>query len=209
MKKSSITLCIIALNEEKFILRAIRSAAKYVDQIVVVDGGSSDKTAFLAIKAGAEVFYKKWQDDFSRQRNFAISKAKGDWILFLDSDEVFEPRLIKSIRRWIAGNKQVDCYVFARKNYIDGKQTRHYPDRQLRLFKNNGKIKYKGIIHEQPQGWTMAAWPQGYHIIHKKSLHRQKTQSKRYFEISKKYKLAKYMNFYKNESKVSFKKRFF
>ena len=76
--------CMIVKNEERNIERALRWGKGVVWEQIVVDTGSTDRTVELAEKMGAKVFYFEWQDDFSAAKNFAISKASGDWIAFLD-----------------------------------------------------------------------------------------------------------------------------
>jgi glycosyltransferase involved in cell wall biosynthesis len=81
--------CIIALNEELYIERAIRTLQQIdlIDEIVVVDAGSTDNTVAVCEKLGCKVVVKLWENDFSLQRNFAMSLCKNDWIIWLDADE--------------------------------------------------------------------------------------------------------------------------
>ncbi len=106
----------------------------------------------------------------------------------MDADETYEKKLLKKLKFFISNNIGIDAFAFPRKNYIDGKLTSAYPDRQIRLFLNNGKIKYKGRLHEQPVGWKLIASPIDLHIIHKKSSKKQKNSSKKYKQIEKQYK---------------------
>ena len=84
-------------NEAKELKISIDSLKKFVDEIVVVDTGSTDDTVKVAKKFGAKIFYYDWQDDFSAPRNLALSKASGDWIIFLDADEFFSAETAKNI----------------------------------------------------------------------------------------------------------------
>ena len=81
--------CMIVKNEERNIEKALSWGKGIVWEQIVVDTGSTDRTVELAEKMGAKVFYFPWQDDFSAAKNFAISKASGDWVAFLDADEYF------------------------------------------------------------------------------------------------------------------------
>jgi len=81
--------CIIVLNEELYIERAILSLQQIdlIDEIVVVDAGSTDNTVAICEQLGCKVVVKPWENDFSLQRNFAMSQCKNDWIIWLDADE--------------------------------------------------------------------------------------------------------------------------
>ena len=76
------TVAILTKNEERHILDALASARPCADQLLVVDSGSTDHTVSLAREAGAAIAFREWDNDFAAQRNFALSQAKGDWILF-------------------------------------------------------------------------------------------------------------------------------
>ena len=84
-----ISACVITKNEEKNLPKWLDSMHQAADEIIVVDTGSADGTVAIAESAGAKVFCFPWIDDFSAAKNFAIGKATGDWILFLDADQYF------------------------------------------------------------------------------------------------------------------------
>lgn len=86
----SISLCMIVKDEEKVLERCLNSIAGIVDEIIIVDTGSSDHTKEIALKYTSQVFDYKWQDDFSKARNFAFSKATKDYIYSADADEVID-----------------------------------------------------------------------------------------------------------------------
>jgi glycosyltransferase involved in cell wall biosynthesis len=87
VNRPTLTLCLIARDEEALLPACLASVRGVVDQIIVADTGSTDRTAALALQAGAEVIDHPWQSDFSAARNAALSAATGDWILVLDADE--------------------------------------------------------------------------------------------------------------------------
>jgi glycosyltransferase involved in cell wall biosynthesis len=93
----------IARNEEAFIANALHSVKGEVDEIIVVDTGSSDNTRQIAEECGATIYDFKWENDFSKARNFAKSMAKSDWILFLDADECLAKDDLKDLKKVIAG----------------------------------------------------------------------------------------------------------
>ncbi len=86
-----LTLCMIARDEEQTIGRSLDSVTGVVDEIVVLDTGSSDRTGEIAGACGARVIKTRWQDDFSTARNEALREATGDYVLFLDADEYIDP----------------------------------------------------------------------------------------------------------------------
>ena len=147
--KPTVSLCIIAKDEEKNIARCINSVKDIVDEIVVVDTGSKDKTVEIAEGLDARVIHTKWEDDFSKARNTAIDNAKCDWILFLDADEVVKREDVGKIRP-LLNDDTVEAYMFKFINYggdsiSSGLTSIHY---NFKLFRNNGKLRYVYPIHE-------------------------------------------------------------
>lgn len=143
-----VSACLIVLNEEKRIAKVINNIKKYVDEIIVIDGGSADKTVKIAVSLGAKVFKRKWDNNFGAQRNFAIKKAKGNWIFIIDADETGSIGLLRSLRKF-SNSDEVDGYGFTRKNYINKKLDR-IENTKINLFKR--QARYKEKIHEQPVG---------------------------------------------------------
>lgn len=87
-KKKTLSLCMIVKNEEKNLAPCLKSVRDVVDEIIVVDTGSTDKTKEIACVFGANVYDYDWTGDFSAARNYSLEQARGDWILVLDADEV-------------------------------------------------------------------------------------------------------------------------
>ena len=86
----TISLCMIAKDEEKLLEKCLNPIKDAVDEIIIVDTGSKDKTKEIAKKFTNKLCNFEWCDDFSKARNFSISKATKDWILILDLDEKIE-----------------------------------------------------------------------------------------------------------------------
>jgi len=151
--KKTVSVIIPVYNEEKNIKDCIDSLRDLADEIIVVDNSSTDKTAEIAKKLGANIFTQ--ENDPSRidlQKNFGFSKATCDWILSLDADERVTPELTSEIKSNIQHpTSNIQGYEIPRKNIIFGKWIEHtgwYPDYQLRLFKK-GKGKYVSKkVHE-------------------------------------------------------------
>ena len=85
-----ISLCMIVKDEEALLGRCLESAKSLADEIVIVDTGSADKTVELARRYTDAVYFLPWQGDFSHARNFSFSKATGDYLLWLDADDVID-----------------------------------------------------------------------------------------------------------------------
>lgn len=145
---NKISAALSVFNEEKNIERCLKSLA-FVDEIIVVDNGSTDRTVEIAKKFTKKIYTQK--NDPSKidiQKNLGFDKATGDWILSIDADEEVDPALTEEIKNE-TGN--FDGYFIPRKNIIFGKWIQHsgwYPDFQLRLFKK-GKGRFtKDHVHE-------------------------------------------------------------
>ena len=148
-----ISATVITLNEEKDLPRCLSSIKNLVDEIIVVDCGSTDKTIDIAKKFGAKVYSRKF-DNYANQKNFAVEKTSGDWILSLDADEEVTPTLSNEIASSIKHQaSNFVAYSIPRKNIIFGKfikYTRWQPelDRHIWLWRK-GYGKWVGDVHEE------------------------------------------------------------
>lgn len=153
--KLTISACCIVKNESCNLPRWLKCMKQVADEIIVVDTGSSDNTVDIARAAGAKVYYFQWVDDFSAAKNFAIDKAKGQWIFFLDADEWFSDGCIDQVRGIIAKyhcNKKIASIISPQIN-IDSDNNNELTSTllQMRIFRNLPSIRYAGRIHEQVQ----------------------------------------------------------
>lgn len=148
-RKNTISLVINTKNEEENITECITSVSHIVDEIIVVDMMSTDKTVELAKKSGAKVFKFKETGYVEPARNFAIQKATKDWVLILDADERISPKLSKEIPKLIQNSDYV-VFALPRKNVVFGKWVKgnnyYWPDHQVRLFKR-GVVNWSETIH--------------------------------------------------------------
>ncbi|MBR1799808.1 MAG: glycosyltransferase family 2 protein [Bacteroidales bacterium] len=154
---NKITAVIITLNEERNIVRCIKSVEGLADDVLVVDSGSTDRTVLLAQQCGAKVVFNEWKD-YSSQKNFANSHVDEGWILSLDADEALSEALRQSLIS-LKNDRLSDgvVYAFNRLNGICGQWVHHsgwYPDRKVRLWKV-GTAVWDGIVHEELR-FTMA-----------------------------------------------------
>ena len=144
----SISVCMITKNEEKNLPRTLASVS-WCDEIIVVDDFSTDRTVPVARKHGAKVIRRKFTS-FSDQKNFAVKKARSEWILMLDADEAVDDTLASSIKHVLSGDPDgKDGYVLCIRSsflcrYIDNCG---WKIQQRRLFRR-GTVIYEGELHE-------------------------------------------------------------
>jgi glycosyltransferase involved in cell wall biosynthesis len=145
----SLSVVIITLNEAANLARTL-SILSWADEIVVVDSGSTDGTCEIAESFHAKFFIEAWKG-FAAQKNSALAKARGDWILSLDADEEVEPALADEIRTVLPANPTVSGFWIPRKNFFLGRWMKHggfYPDRKLRLFRRGRGQFEDRLVHE-------------------------------------------------------------
>ena len=148
-----ISACVIVKNEEKNMANWLAGIGELADEKIVVDTGSTDRTIEIARQAGAEVYPYTWQDDFAAAKNYALDQAAGQWIIFLDADEYFEPETQRQIRQYleeIHGNSRIAGLVTAYYN-IDMDQHNKWLSLgyQMRIFRHEKKLRFEGAIHER------------------------------------------------------------
>ena len=145
-----ISLCVIAKNEESNLPACLDSVADIVAEKIVVDTGSTDKTVELAKQHGARVRHFTWNNNFSDARNYALSAAKGEWVLFLDADEKLTTESKETIATIVkkAERDKADVIVGLMTNYDCDAQSVQSVFKCARLFKNDPTIRYVGAIHE-------------------------------------------------------------
>ncbi len=160
----SLSLCVIAKNEEKTLPRCLSSVKEFIDEIVLVDTGSQDQTVQIAENLGAKVFHLEWMGDFSFAKNHAIDQAQGDWILFLDADEELARSDAKKLKDLVRQSNAFGFSLIQRTYLRDGNSVQSIPNpleydigREysdcieipvIRLFKNDVRIRYQGKVHE-------------------------------------------------------------
>jgi glycosyltransferase involved in cell wall biosynthesis len=145
---NKISAIIIARNEEKMIGEALDNLA-FCDEIIVVDNGSVDKTKEIVEKKGAKI-YEIRTNDFSELRNFGLSKAENNWILYLDADERIDDELKNSIKDIISTDTRYAAFFLKRKNFYFGKHEWPKIERLERLFRKEKLKQWKGALHESP-----------------------------------------------------------
>lgn len=142
-----LTLSMIVKNEEKHLAGCFDSVKDLVDEIIITDTGSTDRTIEIAKEYGAKIYHFDWINDFSAARNYALKQSTGDWIIYLDADERLSQKSIGEVRKIIA-RKTDEAYQCSVNSIDEINNVPHfisYP----RLFRNNPKLKFTGRVHEQ------------------------------------------------------------
>lgn len=147
-KEPSVSLCMIVRNEEKTLSRCLESAKSLVNEIVIVDTGSTDKTIEVAEGYGAKIMHKVWTGSFAEARNYCLKHATGDWILQLDADEELESASTSELIE-IVMNKDIDG-IYCIIQSIESNASYSSQFYNLRLFRNKPGIYYEGTVHETP-----------------------------------------------------------
>jgi tetratricopeptide (TPR) repeat protein len=138
-----LTAAMIVRNEAAFIEDCLQSLAGTVDEIILVDTGSSDDTLEKASRFPVSIHHFAWCDDFAAARNYALDRATGDWILYIDADERFQVRDRARLRQTLDDDSKV-AWNLRFHPRIDWT-----PYSELRLFRNDPRIRFRGAIHEQ------------------------------------------------------------
>jgi len=142
------SVSLIVKNEEQNLENCLNSIKNFVNEIIVVDTGSSDNTLEIAKRFTKNIYQFKWNDDFSEARNFAISKCNFSHILILDADElILNPENLSEILKYDKskiGGWLVDIISISTKSNQE-----HNIQKSIRIIRNNYNLKYEGLIHEQ------------------------------------------------------------
>jgi hypothetical protein len=143
----SLSVCLVTRNEEQNLPRVLRSVAGLADQVVVIDTGSSDRTAAVAAELGAHVEQFAWDDDFSAARNFALDRATGDWVLWLNPDEELVPDSQAAVRQALADTGALAYHVRVQDRLRADRPDAVSETVQLRLFRRDPELRFLGRLH--------------------------------------------------------------
>ena len=156
----TLSVCMMVQNSEKTLDIALSSLNNIYDELIIVDGGSTDKTIEIASKYGAKIINSPWSGNHSKQRNVYLKEVRTDWVFVLDSDEFIDKKTWNFLEYLkVEGSKvPTDNFWIARKwiSHFNKKlyisSPPHYPDWQRRIFKYNQAVSYSGQIHENIHG---------------------------------------------------------
>ena len=151
----SLSVCMIVQNAEKTLELALESLDGVYDELIVVDGGSTDSTCEIALRYGAKIINSPWTGNFSDQRNLSLKEVKSDWVFIIDADEFIDVKTLEFLRYVKANGTKLDTdhflitrkwiSPFNKKYYVNSQP--HFPDWQCRLYKYDKKLFYSGQIH--------------------------------------------------------------
>ncbi|WP_270998178.1 TPR domain-containing glycosyltransferase [Listeria seeligeri] len=143
-----ISICMIVKNEAHILRQSLASFRKFTEEIIIVDTGSTDETKKIAKEFTDFVYDFEWTGNFSDARNFAATKATGKWIMAIDADECLEEESYLKLKKQL--KLQTESIYMAQIISFTGEKgrvttTNHMP----RIYKNDGTICFRGVIHEQ------------------------------------------------------------
>jgi tetratricopeptide (TPR) repeat protein len=145
----TLSLCMIVKDEEEMLPRCLAAIRDHVDELVVVDTGSTDRTREIALEHGAKLIDVAWTGSFSDARNVSFAAATGDWLMFLDADEVLVEGDGERLRA-LTGQTWREAHYLLETNHTgtleDGTAVTH---NALRVFRNRPGLRFEGRIHEQ------------------------------------------------------------
>jgi len=163
--RGTISLCMIVKDEARHLPAVLQSVRPLVDEIVVVDTGSSDRSADIARVFGARLFSFPWNGSFSEARNFSLTQANCDWILVLDADEVLAANDLPPLRALLDRSVAPTAFSFTTRNYTFEITRKNWtanageysgeeqgcgwtPSEKVRLFPNDYRLRFQGAVHE-------------------------------------------------------------
>lgn len=142
-----VSACLIVKNEAANLQRCLASVQTVVDEIVVVDTGSTDETVAIARQFTDKLYSLPWQDDFAAARNYSLEQASGDWILVIDADEVLVCLSDVPLQEQLATEPNLQAWQILRREIGTGQQFSDFAI--VRLFRNLPTLRYQGRFHEQ------------------------------------------------------------
>ena len=139
----------IVKNEEDVIGRCLKSTLSFVDEIIIVDTGSTDKTKMIASQYTSKIYDFEWIDDFAVARNFSFSKATGDYIMWLDADDIITPmNANKIVALKNSYDPKTDIFMFKYNVAFDKNNRPTFTYYRERIIRNSEKYKWESPIHE-------------------------------------------------------------
>jgi GT2 family glycosyltransferase/tetratricopeptide (TPR) repeat protein/2-polyprenyl-3-methyl-5-hydroxy-6-metoxy-1,4-benzoquinol methylase len=146
-----LSLCMIVRDSARTLGACLESIRPWVDEMIVVDTGSKDKTPEMAKKYGAKIFHFPWCDDFSAARNESLSHATSEWLFWMDSDDTIDAENGRKLRELVDGPHRPETIAYVAQVHCPHEQDG--PDYtavdHVKLFRNLPELRFEGRIHEQ------------------------------------------------------------
>ena len=157
---ATISACMIVKDAEEHLERCLHSLQGVVDEVIIVDTGSSDKTLEIAERFQARIHHFTWADDFSAARNESLQHATKDWILIIDDDEAFDKREIEQLKSKL-DTLEADAIIIPKKNFTNERNMQgwvassaiegfdgYFISKRVQMFKNNKGVTFSYKLHE-------------------------------------------------------------
>ncbi len=147
-RTATISACMIVKNEEEMLPDCLESIRDWVDEIIIVDTGSTDRTIEIAESFGAKVISQPWEGDFSKHRNYSLDQASSQWLFVIDADERIQQEDVGTILQHI--NQDNDSILAISVLNVGGKHNEEITSlSSVRFFKRELHLRYEGIVHNQ------------------------------------------------------------
>lgn len=144
-----LSLCMIVRDEQQMLPRCLAAVAGAVDEIVIVDTGSTDATIEIARSFGARVIERAWTGSFAEARNVSFDAARGDWLMYLDADELLVREDVPLLRSLTARTWREAFYLSETNHTGDPEDGTAVMHNALRVFRNRPEYRFEGRLHEQ------------------------------------------------------------
>ena len=188
-ERPRLSLCLIACDSARTLPACLESIRPWVDEMVVVDTGSTDDTVAVARSYGARVFHFAWCDDFSAARNVSLRHARGDWLFWMDSDDTISAECGKKLRALADREHDRAVFGYVVQVHCPGGGDGEDPDADVtvvdhvKLIRNRPDLRFEGRIHEQilpaiRRAGGEVAWTDLY-VVHSGSDHSAEAQARK------------------------------
>lgn len=143
----NLSVCMIVKNEERTLARVLDSVKRFADEIVIVDTGSSDRSVEIARRYTDNVYAFEWCDDFSKARNYSFSRATGDYLMWLDCDDVIPDKSVIKILD-LKKNMVADVYMLRYDIAFDENDNPTFSYFRERIVRKSMNFEWRGFVHE-------------------------------------------------------------